>query len=134
MRCCSTHAGLACLASAALACSGNGSTRGSSEPAPTEEFPEIALTPGRAEYAFSHEGLPRRFLVYLPDGYAAGLPMMVALHAGGGRAKQMFDQHPLEMYADELGYVMVAPQGTPNGQPNSFEWNAQAARYGSHVA
>lgn len=121
MQCFSTRAGFVSLACAALACSGT-----SDEPALTEDFPELALTPGRAEYSFVHGGLARKFLIYLPNGYTAGLPMMVALHAGGGRAKQMFDQHPLETYADELGYVMVAPQGTPKGQPSSFEWNAQA--------
>jgi polyhydroxybutyrate depolymerase len=121
MQCISPRASFVSLACAALACSGT-----SDEPALTEAFPEIALTPGRAEYSFLHGGLPRTFLVYLPSGYTDGLPMVVALHAGGGRAKQMFEQHPLEMYADELGYVMVAPQGTPKEQANSFEWNAQA--------
>jgi polyhydroxybutyrate depolymerase len=124
MRRFSSSVGFISAACAALACSGQGST--SDEPGLTEDFPEIAATPGRVEYSFLHGGLARKFLVYLPNGYSEGLPMMVALHAGGGRAKQMFDQHPLEMYADELGYVMVAPQGTPKEQPNSFEWNAQA--------
>jgi polyhydroxybutyrate depolymerase len=91
------------------------------------DFPAIATTQGRAEYALSQGGLERLFLVYVPVGYAEGLPLLMALHGGGGRAKQMFDQHPLEAAADELGYVMVAPQGTPkDGEVNSFDWNAQA--------
>jgi len=85
------------------------------------------VAPGRAEYAFSYGGLERVFLLYVPPSHADGMPLMMALHGGGGRAKQMFDQHPLEAAADELGYVMVAPQGTAkDGQPNSFDWNAQA--------
>jgi polyhydroxybutyrate depolymerase len=94
---------------------------------PADGFPVIVAAPGRAEHSFLHDGLERVFLLYVPQSYADGMPMMMALHGGGGRAKQMFDQHPLEALADELGYVMVAPQGAPkDGQPNSFDWNAQA--------
>src|SRR5262245_59369174 len=90
-------------------------------------FPVIASTPGRAEYVFSHGGLERLFLVYVPNRSTNALPLMVALHGGGGRAKQMFDNHPLEAYADELGYIMVAAQGTARAaEDNSFDWNAHA--------
>ena len=119
---------VAVLASLQLACSG-----GSANPKKAmgvnggNEFPELDTAPGRAEYSFLHAGLQRVFLVYVPEGHTGELPLMVALHGGGGRARQMFEQHPLEAYADELGYVMVAPQGTPiSGESNSFEWNAQA--------
>jgi polyhydroxybutyrate depolymerase len=92
-----------------------------------DAFPVIASKRGRSEYVFSHGGLARLFLVYVPAGPTKALPLMVALHGGGGRAKQMFDKHPLEAYAEELRYVMVAAQGTPKeGEENSFDWNAHA--------
>ena len=90
-------------------------------------FPVITSTPGRAEYVFSHGGLDRLFLVYVPGRATKGLPLMVVLHGGGGNAQQMFDRHPLEANADERGYIMVAAQGTPkDGDENSFDWNAHA--------
>jgi polyhydroxybutyrate depolymerase len=89
-------------------------------------FPVIATTPGRAEYSFSHAGLERIFLVYVPLVMTQPAPLMVVLHGGGGRAEAMFDTHPLESYADQLGYVIVAAQGTlVEGKTNSFEWNGQ---------
>jgi polyhydroxybutyrate depolymerase len=105
----------------------NGSGNAGGSPNAADDFPLLTATPGRAEYTFSYGGLDRLFLVYVPQGYTSGLPLVMVLHGGGGRAKQMFDQHPLEAFADELGYVMVAPQGTPKeGEQNSFDWNAQA--------
>jgi polyhydroxybutyrate depolymerase len=114
-----------------FACSEGGASKpvdaaaGSSSTA--DDFPAVTTVPGGAEHAFAYGGLDRLFLTYVPQGYARGLPLVMVLHGGGGRAKQMFDQHPLEAFADELGYVIVAPQGTPKaGEPNSFDWNAQA--------
>lgn len=92
-----------------------------------DDFPVITSTPGRAEYVFSHGGLDRLFLVYVPGSATKTLPLMVALHGGGGRATQMFDSHPLEASADERGYIMVAAQGAPkDGAENSFDWNGHA--------
>ena len=106
-------------------CSGGEAAGGGTDLA--GDFSRVAATQGRAEYRFSHAGLERSFLVYVPSDYTEGMPLMMALHGGGGRAKQMFEQHPLEAAADELGYVMLAPQGTAKaGDANSFDWNAQA--------
>ena len=109
-----------------LACSDRGTKAGAAVDV-GDDFSGLATTPGRAEYSLSYGGLERRFLVYVPQSHSSGQPLVMALHPGGGRARQMFDQHPLEAFADQLGYVMVAPQGTPkSGEDNSFEWNAQA--------
>ncbi|HEY5927939.1 MAG TPA: hypothetical protein VIV11_39905, partial [Kofleriaceae bacterium] len=92
------------------------------------DFPDVVATAGRAEYVFEHDGLERRFLIYVPAAHMPGRPLVVVLHGGGGNAKQMFAQHPLEVAADQLGEVIVAAQGTaPPGETNSFEWNGQVS-------
>ncbi len=92
------------------------------------DFPVISNAPGRVEYTFEHDGLSRVFLVYVPDSLAPSAPLMMALHGGGGKAKQTFDQHPVEELAEKFGVVAVAAQGTPkDGEENSFDWNGQVS-------
>lgn len=90
--------------------------------------PGVTATPGRAEYAFEHDGIERRFLIYIPTAHAPGRALVVVLHGGGGNARQMFSQHPLENAADQRGVVIIAAQGTPqDGATTSFEWNGQVS-------
>jgi polyhydroxybutyrate depolymerase len=92
------------------------------------DVPDISATPGRAEYAFEHDGRERSFLVYVPPAHVPGRPLAIVLHGGGGNARQMFAQHPLEAEADARGIVIVAAQGTaPPGETRSFEWNGQVS-------
>src|SRR5262245_13148349 len=89
-------------------------------------FPDIPATAGRAEYSFDHDGLVRRFQIYVPADHVEGRALVVVLHGGGGSAKQMFKAHPLEKEADARGIVIVAAQGTSNGG-SGFEWNGQVS-------
>lgn len=91
-------------------------------------FPTVATTPGKQEHAFVHAGLERTFILYVPNGYTHtdARPLLVALHGGGGTAKGLFADHPLEAYADESGYVIVAAQGTPKSS-GGYDWNGYAA-------
>lgn len=101
---------------------------GSDPRPPSADFPDVSVTPGRAQYAFLHDGLERRFEVYIPAGDGPGRPLVIVLHGGGGSANQMFSQHPLEQAADEFGFVIAAAQGTPqDGDTTSFEWNGQVS-------
>ncbi len=89
-------------------------------------FPNVLDTPGRAAYTFTHDGRERSFVVYVPEAGAPPRPLVVVLHGGGGSAKQMFEQHPLEAMAEERGIVIIAAEGVPQpGDPKSNEWNAQ---------
>jgi polyhydroxybutyrate depolymerase len=92
------------------------------------DFPAVATTPGRYELTFTHAGLSRALIVYIPKGYSHtdARPLMVSLHGGGGSAKKMFAAHPLEARGDESGYVMVAAQGTPTAG-GGYDWNPSRA-------
>ncbi len=89
-------------------------------------FADLSATPGRAEYTFAHEGIERRFQIYIPADHVDGRPLVLVLHGGGGSASQMFRRHPLETEADARGLVIVAAQGTSTTSDTSFEWNNQA--------
>jgi polyhydroxybutyrate depolymerase len=94
---------------------------------PADPFSDLSATPGRAEYKFDHDGLVRRFQIYIPPDHVDGRALVLVMHGGGGNASQMFKRHPLEREANERGIVIVAAQGTSATSETSFEWNNQAA-------
>jgi polyhydroxybutyrate depolymerase len=95
------------------------------DPAPISN---LSATPGRAEYTFDHDGLQRRFQIYIPANHVDGRPLVVVLHGGGGNASQMFKRHPLQKEADDRGLIVVAAEGTSeDGSTSSFGWNNQIA-------
>ncbi len=86
---------------------------------------------------FQVPGVERSFLIHLPpprdDG--AALPLVIALHGGGGNATSAFtlacpngdtsDDRCLSKLADREGFVVVAPEGTPaRVLSNHRTWNA----------
>ncbi len=70
---------------------------------------------GKAEYrAFSHDGRQRGYLLYLPPGTSAGpLPLVMALHGGGGSSKKWatYTQYGFERLADAAPFILVYPDG-----------------------
>lgn len=63
-----------------------------------------------------HGGLDRSYFVYLPVGFSNEklLPMVIALHGGGGKARHFDDgltMGKLSKAADRLGIILVYPQG-----------------------
>ena len=81
----------------------------------------------------------RGFFVHVPAGYDqaddAGVPVVVVFHGGGGNAERalqltcdgggVLDPTCLVHLADDEGFVVVAPDGTPAVLlPNHRTWNA----------
>lgn len=59
-------------------------------------------------------GLNRAYLVHVPPGARAGLPVVLAFHGGGGTAAGMARISHLDQVADEHRFLVVYPQGYGN--------------------
>lgn len=71
---------------------------------------------GKAEYrTFSHQGVQRAYLLYLPpaEADAGPLPLVLALHGGGGSAKKWaaYTQGGFERLADAAPFFLAYPEG-----------------------
>src|SRR5690242_7999013 len=58
-------------------------------------------------------GQTRSYLGHLPSGYdgTSAMPLLLALHGGGGQAKGMNGLTHLNQIADEHGFLVVYPDG-----------------------
>lgn len=74
-----------------------------------------------------HDGLTRSYILHLPPGPAkagASLPLVIALHQGGGRAAGFARFTGLSALADKAGFAVVYPQGVER------HWNDGRTRIG----
>jgi polyhydroxybutyrate depolymerase len=70
------------------------------------------LAPGDHEIPLRHDGLDRRYLVHVPPETGPGaLPVIIALHGGGGTAAQYKADIGLDEIADREGFIAVYPDG-----------------------
>jgi len=79
-----------------------------------------------SQLALSHGGLKRQYMLHLPPQPkgARPLPLVVALHAGGGRAAGFARFSGLSALADKAGFAVVYPQGVER------HWNDGRTRVG----
>src|ERR1700742_4574789 len=65
-------------------------------------------------------GRPREFLLYLPEAFKAGAPLLIALHGGGqdGAGLRAATGFEFDMLADKYGFAVVYPEGI------NRSWNA----------
>ncbi|WP_461083427.1 extracellular catalytic domain type 1 short-chain-length polyhydroxyalkanoate depolymerase [Spirosoma flavus] len=77
-----------------------------------------------------HDGMLRIYWVHLPAGYAqktTRLPLVIALHGGGGSGQQFAIQSKWSDKADREGFIVVYPDGVQNpGVLRLRTWNAGA--------
>jgi polyhydroxybutyrate depolymerase len=63
----------------------------------------------------THDGYNRTWLTYIPKNYskAKAYPLVIALHGGGGTAKQLMNstKKRFNTLADTEGFIVVYPQG-----------------------
>ncbi len=77
------------------------------------------------DHTLTHDGLDRIYRVHLrEEGVPADLPVVLYLHGGGGNRKTAAIDG-LDAYAEELGFLLVAPQSlsTEGGLGNGNRWN-----------
>jgi polyhydroxybutyrate depolymerase len=87
--------------------------------------------PGDYRYTIQHDGLARAYRVHVPRSYRAGTPMplLVALHGGGGDMDWQADdaKYGLIGKSEQAGFIVVFPNGYsrfPGGRLAT--WNAGA--------
>lgn len=82
------------------------------------------LTPGDHTIELRHDGLSRRYLVHLPRHAGGALPVMLALHGGGGNARQFSEESVLAAVADRERFIAVFPDGAGPVRGRFLTWNA----------
>lgn len=71
-------------------------------------------------------GLTRRYYVHLPSGRhkREGLPVVIALHGGGGHAANISRMSGLSAVADREGFAVIYPDGSGRFSGRLLTWNA----------
>ncbi len=82
---------------------------------------------GYAQYFhFHYDGHQRSYLLHLPAEYndQDTLPLVIALHGGGGNAWTIRHKSQLDPKADTENFIVVYPEGIKGGISNIRTWNA----------
>lgn len=89
-----------------------------------EAVQESAPGPGDYEEQLEIDGRMRTFDVHVPAGVdsSQGLPVLIALHGGGGNAAYMERKSGFSDLADEETFIVVYPNGTGLLE-NRLTWN-----------
>ncbi|AKD55829.1 extracellular catalytic domain type 1 short-chain-length polyhydroxyalkanoate depolymerase [Spirosoma radiotolerans] len=91
-------------------------------------FRLAAATEASVRDTIQHDGQVRIYWVHLPSSYAktdTSLPLVIALHGGGGSGQQFEAQSKLSEKADKEGFIVVYPDGRQNpGVLRLRTWNA----------
>lgn len=78
-------------------------------------FPLLPIIAGCSRLmTISHGGTSRSYLLHIPSDHSAEMPLVVALHGGGGSAAGFARYTGLQDLADEMGFMVVFPQGLNN--------------------
>ena len=92
-------------------------------------------SPGSHTLSIAVDGLERRFVVHVPESYETSRqwPVVIMFHGGGGRAKVAMWQTGWPKKADQEGFLVVFPEGTPPdmSRPGRFIGNPQTWNDGS---
>jgi len=81
--------------------------------------------PGDHSFTLQHGGLQRRYHVHIPiHRRGRHLPVMLALHGGGGSGRQFQRENALDPVADRERFLAVYPDGTGPLSGRLLTWNA----------
>jgi len=84
------------------------------------------LFPGDHERTLNHDDRARSYRLHLPPAYdgTTPLPLVLALHGGGGNPGNMARKTGFSDLADEKGFIVVYPAGTGRFANFLLTWNA----------
>jgi polyhydroxybutyrate depolymerase len=82
---------------------------------PVEELPVEEVPGGTSTETLTlDDGTERTYRVHVPDGLPAGepVPLLLALHGGGGSAEQFARNSGFDAVADREGFIVAYPDGS----------------------
>jgi len=73
-----------------------------------------------------HGGRTRTYLLHIPSSYNGEnpMPLVIALHGGGGNSENMQGKTGFDQLADEEGFIVVYPDGTGRFENRLLTWNS----------
>ena len=93
-------------------------------------FVFTAVVSAEIEYGgFEFDGYEREYIVFLPENYEPGLPMVFNLHGDGMTAQGMMNLTRMNEVADTANFVLVYPNSADTG-PTSVLWNSGITEFG----
>ncbi len=82
----------------------------------SEDPAETVYTLGSGDYdlQIDHDGLQRRYILYVPDSYdkSKPYPLVIAIHGGGGNADGSVTYFQFNDKADQEDFIVAYPEGT----------------------
>ncbi len=75
---------------------------------------------------FTHNGLEREYLIYMPDSVVSDTPLVFALHGSGGNASNFEGWIGMNDVAETHGFAVVYPQGLFD-EYGTIIWNSEIA-------
>jgi polyhydroxybutyrate depolymerase len=78
----------------------------------TDASPAIERAAGTTTGTLEVDGVERTYRLHVPEGLDGEVPLLVALHGGGGSGEQYSSASGWDSVADEEGFVVVYPDGT----------------------
>lgn len=86
-----------------------------------------SLAPGNHTFKLNTGGRDRSFVLHIPKNYdpAKALPLVVAIHGGGGNAKNMEEMSGFSAKSDKEGFIVCYPSGTGVFPDKLLTWNTE---------
>jgi polyhydroxybutyrate depolymerase len=92
---------------------------------PPQPRPAATLAPGNHTFSLRHAGRSRSYIVHVPKTATnAKLPLIVAVHGGGGEAAGFQEYAGLDSIADREGFLVAYPNGNGVLPRRLLTWNA----------
>lgn len=83
---------------------------------------------GDRTFHLTHDQRKRKYILHLPSSISAGhpVPLVIALHGGGGNASESVKYFQFNSLADTEGFIVAYPEGTGvrMGGKKILSWNA----------
>jgi polyhydroxybutyrate depolymerase len=87
-----------------------------------------AVPSNHEEQKITVNGAERSYLIHypnpMPTKITSGLPVVIALHGGGGNGEQMAKSSRFNAKADKAGFIAVYPNGSGRRDDKLLTWNA----------
>jgi len=71
-------------------------------------------------------GIQRQYLIHVPESYDGSeqVPLLIALHGGGGDARNIQKSYGFDEISEQYGFIVVYPDGTGDLRYSLHTWNS----------